>query len=263
MPYLTTMKTATPTLDIADDSRRRFIRQFSICTAASIIGGKLWTGRVLADVTPGGTNIGSIKIKVSDYPALAADYGSVQFKFNSAIGTYYPFTVTRAPGDVFHAVDTNCSHQHDVVQSYTGGESGRMICSHGSEFSISGTLLQGPATSDLGCYETSFNSTSGIITVQVPGLLTKINTVSVQSTTASTIRLRLVFPSLNSSFVYRVMYQPNLTDAPVFVNFSNSAAGTTTQTQVTGNSGNRTVYVDATGTTGFFSVALIVTPYVP
>jgi Rieske Fe-S protein len=255
------MSTALPPTDLVDESRRRFIRQFSLGTAASIIGGRLWTGRVLADVTPGATNVGSIKIKLSDYPALANDYGSVQFKFNNAIGTYYPFTVTRAPGDVFHAVDTHCNHENCVVSPYDENN-GNMTCScHGSQFSINGALLQGPATASLACYYTAYNSSTEVVTVEIPGLLTKINTVSIQSTTATTIRLRLQFPSLNNTFIYRVMYQQTLTDAPVFVMFSNTAAGAAIQNQVAGNGLVRSVYVDASGTTGFFSIALIVSPY--
>lgn len=259
---LANMSASPPPPDLADESRRRFIRQFSLSTAASIIGGKLWTGRVLANVTPGGTNVGSIKIKLSDYPALAAEYGSVQFKFNSAIGTYYPFTITRAPGNVFHAVDTHCNHADCVVAPYDENN-GKMTCPcHGSEFSISGELLQGPATASLACYNTSYNNSAGVVTVDVPGLLTKITTVSVQSTNATTIRLRLQFPTLNNTFTYRVMYQQNLTDAPTFVPFTTNVSTVTPVTNsIAGNGGVRTVYVDAMGATGFFSVALIVTPY--
>jgi hypothetical protein len=247
---------------ITELTRRRVIKQFSLCTAASIIGGQLWTGRVLASIGTGG-NVGVIKIKLSDYPALQSDYGSVQFKFNNAIGTYYPFTVTRAPNNVFHSVDTRCNHADCVVSPYNES-TGLIECPcHGSQFSISGELLQGPATAPLTCYNTTFNATNEVVSVEVPALYTTISTVSVQSTTASSIRLKLQFRSLNSSFVYRVQYQQTLTDAPVYVQFSNSTGGAASQSQVTGNSGTRSVYVDATGTTGFFAVVLVVTPYIP
>ncbi|MCX6857694.1 MAG: Rieske 2Fe-2S domain-containing protein [Verrucomicrobia bacterium] len=253
------MSTTQP---IAELTRRRVIKQFSLCTAASIIGGKLWTARLLASLSSGG-NVGVIKIRLSDYPALQNEYGSVQFKFNNAIGTYYPFTVTRAPNNVFHSVDTRCNHADCVVNPYNES-TGLIECPcHGSQFSISGELVQGPATAPLVCYNTIFNATTDVVSVEVPALYTTISTVSVQSTTASSIRLRLQFKSLNNTFVYRVQYQQTLTDAPVFVNFSNSAGGLATQSQVTGNSGTRSVFVDATGTTGFFAVVLVVQPYTP
>lgn len=254
------MSTTQP---IAELTRRRVIKQFSLCTAASIIGGKLWTGRVLASIGTGG-NAGVIKIKLSDYPALQSDYGSVQFKFNNGtVGTYYPFTLTRAPGDVFHAVDTRCTHEGTVVGPYSGGSSGFMECpNHFSQFDIAGKVKPDQAaTSDLACYATSFNSSTGVISVEVPALYTSISTVSVQSTTATTIRLRLQFRTLNSSFTYRVQYQQTLTDAPTFAQFFTSAVGTNPISQIAGNSGTRTVFVDATGTSGFFAVALMVTPY--
>jgi nitrite reductase/ring-hydroxylating ferredoxin subunit len=247
---------------ITELTRRRVIKQFSLCTAASIIGGQLWTGRVLASIGTGG-NVGVIKIKLSDYLALQSDYGSVQFKFNNAIGTYYPFTVTRAPNNVFHSVDTRCNHADCVVSPYNES-TGLIECPcHGSQFSISGELVQGPATAPLICYNTTFNATTDVVSVEVPALYTTISTVSVQSTTASSIRLMLQFRSLNNSFIYKIQYQQTLTDAPVFVNFSNSVGGAATQSQVAGNSGTRSVFVDAAGTTGFFAVVLVVTPYTP
>lgn len=244
----------------ADLTRRQIIKQFSLCTAASIIGGKLWTGRVLADLNAGG-NVGVIQIKIADYPALASDYGSVQFKFNSSIGTYFPFTVTRSPGNVFHAVDTRCTHEAGVVGPYDVGN-GYMECPlHFSQFDMTGQVLSGQAQSNLTTYATSFNSTTGIVCVGIPGIATRIRTVNVQSTTASTIRLHLQFPTLNNTFTYRVQYQQTLTDAPVFVTFATSAGGVANQNQVSGNGLPRSVYVDATGTSGFFTVALIVSPY--
>jgi Rieske Fe-S protein len=252
------MNDQTPSTDL---SRRQIIKQFSLCTAASIIGGQLWTGRVLASIGTGG-NVGVIKIKLSDYPALQSDYGSVQFRFNNgAVGTYYPFTLTRAPGNVFHAVDTRCTHEGTVVGPFSGGSSGFMECpNHFSQFDIAGKVTLGPAETDLACYATSFNSSTGVISVEVPALYTSISTVSVQSTTASTIRLRLQFRTLNSTFTYRVQYQQTLSDAPAFVTFATSATGNASSSQIAGNSGTRTIFVDATGTTGFFAVALIVNP---
>ncbi len=260
------MNSHTPSADL---TRRQIIKQFSLCTAASIVGGKLWTGRVLADLNAGG-NVGVIQIKIADYPALASDYGSVQFKFTNATGTYYPFTVTRAPGNVFYAVDTRCTHQGLVVGRLVGGEGGVMDCinGHGSQYNMMGQLVTHPIMDEynqalapnLLAYATSFNSTSGIVSVQIPAVATRITTVSVQSSTASTIRLRLQFPTLSQS-TYRVQYQQTLTDAPVFVNFATTSGGSLSASSLAGNGGIRSAWVEATGTTGFFTVALIVSPY--
>lgn len=249
-----------PPADLASLTRRQIVKQFTLCTAASVIGGKLWTGRILADVTAG-ANVGEVKLKVGDYPGLAAAGGSVQFKFNNgSLGAYYPFTVSRDAGDVFYAVDTNCTHEDEIVGPYVSAN-GFMECPrHFSRFTISGQYIEGQATGNLICFPASYNSGTDILTVEIPGLLTKINTVAVQSTTASTIRLRLQSPT-TSTFVYRVQYRASLLDPPVFVNFSNTAGGALNQTQFTGNGSIKTLYVDATGTAGFFSVVLIVTPY--
>ncbi len=252
-------KTEAPTLEVI--TRRNWVKQFSFGTAASFIGGKLWTGRVLADVFPG-SDFGVIKIKISEYPALENVYGSVQFKFTNALGAYYPFTVTRAPGDIFHAVGTFCDHQQGVASPYDEN-TGVMTCTnnHGSTWNIQGQLVTGPATTNLPCYESDYNATAGTVTVSIPGIGTKVNTVSRVTSTASPFRLRLQFPSLDNNFIYRVQYQQSLTDAPVFVNFATGLNTPPALTQVGGNSGTRTVYVDATGTSGFYAIALIVTPY--
>jgi hypothetical protein len=100
--------------------------------------------------------------------------------------------------------------------------------------------------------------------VEIPGLQTRINAINVQSTTATTTRFRLQFPS-TSTFIYGVQYRANLTDSPVYVNFATNPSAvipvSPVTSQLTGNGSVRTIYVDATGTTGFFTVALMVTPY--
>jgi Rieske Fe-S protein len=239
--------------------RRRFVKHFALSSAASIIGGKLWTARLLADIGPYGEPIGRIPIKLSDYPALQEEYGSVQFKFTASTESYYPFTLTRAPENQFFAVDTRCTHAGCIVDVFTT-TSFSMVCQcHGSEYNYMGQVVLGPAFNDLLPYTTTFDGID-TITVFVPGLDMKINTVSVQSSTSNTIRVKLQFPTMFDGR-YRIQFRQELNDLPQDLLFTTAAIGTPDLEQIIGTGQEMTVYVDAALPRGFFSVALVVDLY--
>ncbi len=240
--------------------RRNFVKLFTLSSAASLISGKLWTARLLADIGPDGEPLARIPIKLSDYPALQSALGSVQFKFTATVNTtnplYYPFTLTRAEDDVFYAVDTRCSHQGCIVDPYLAADF-RMTCQcHGSEYSYRGEVISGPANFDLQRYATEFTG-GDTVTVLLPGLNMKIHSIHVQSNTTSAVRVRLDFPTIIGGR-YRIRFSEDLNNAPQDAPFSTTPAGVTNLTQILGIGGTQTVYVDAAQPRGFFAVALIV-----
>ena len=89
-----------PALNAASVSRRRFVKTFALGTASSVLFGKVWRASVLADITPSGP--GRLKIKVSDYPALGVDFGSVRLGFNPifVVGNILTYYIAR----VFHKI---------------------------------------------------------------------------------------------------------------------------------------------------------------
>lgn len=221
-----------------------------------MFGGKLWSARLLADVGP---SIGRIHIKLSDYPALQQQYGSVRFQFMSLDGSFYPFALNRADETTFYAVDTRCTHMGCMVNGFnlTEPPTFSMLCDcHYSEFNIKGERINGPAVGDLYRHNVSYDGLD-TVTVFIPGLDMSIRSVAVQEKTAAAIRVRLDFPALPYAR-YQVLYRQNLEDEPVAVLFSATPTGPATLSQVEASAAAQTVYVDAALPRGFFSIALVV-----
>lgn len=246
--------TPSPSASILD--RRNFVKLFALSSAASLIGGRLWTARLLADIGPDGEPLARIPIKISDYPALQDGLGSVQFKFTATNELYYPFTLTRSEDNVFYAVDTRCSHQGCIVDAYSASAFAMICQCHGSQYSYRGEVIRGPANFALQRYATEFDG-GNTVTVLLPGLNMKIHSIQVQSNTASAIRVRLDFPTIIGGR-YRVQFRQDLSDSPQDVPFSASPTGIANLTQILGTGAVRTVYADATQPRGFFAVALVV-----
>jgi cytochrome b6-f complex iron-sulfur subunit len=65
----------------------------------------------------------------------------------------------------FTAVNLICRHKGCTVEK----EGEKFVCPcHGSEYTITGKVTQGPAKGDLKVYETIFESDKGIITIKIP-----------------------------------------------------------------------------------------------
>lgn len=238
--------------------RRGFIRHFALSTAVSMVGGKLWTARLLADVSPFGEPIGRIVIKLGDYPALASQFGAVRFRFAGLDGGAFPFSLNRADETTFYAVDTRCTHAGCMVNAF---ESTRfaMVCDcHQSEYNIMGEVVAGPATNDLMRYNVTFDG-NDTVTVFIPGLDMTLRDIAVQEKTATTIRVRLDFPTIQFG-KYKVQYRQNLSDDPIDVFFSTTPDGPATLSDIEVPGLSQTLYVDAALPSGFFSVALVVEP---
>jgi Rieske Fe-S protein len=157
-------------MDNSKTSRRQFCAHaISFVTVASLVegcGSKSPTspgggggGNVPAAPTIAGTAAGST-ITVSNISASAlANVGSaalVQAGGNSVL-------VTHTGSDSFTAVTAICTHEQCIV---TGFESGSFVCPcHGSRYSTSGQVQQGPATRALRQFTTQF--TNNVLTITV------------------------------------------------------------------------------------------------
>ena len=240
-------------------SRRGIIKQFVLGTVSSYLAGSTWTQRVLADASAASGGYGTLHIKLSDFPALQMAGGSVRLN----VGLDYPFSINRGTLNDFYAVDTNCAHQGCVVNAYDHTRQ-RMICPcHGSGYAIDGSLRNGPAQRGLVSYKTSFDGMN-TVAVQVPGAPFAARRISVQSTNQGVTRVALEFT--DAWFTdYQVQYRSSLNDEPVAVPFSLTPSGAANQTNFYRTSSpaslTRTIYVDATGDRGFYSIALVATSY--
>lgn len=239
--------------------RRRFLKHFALSTAVSLCGGRLWTARLLAELDLYGQPIARIPIRISDYPGLQYQFGAVRFAFADPNGGTYPFSLNRADEDVFYAVDTRCTHAGCVVDAFDSAQFAMACHCHGSQYDIMGQVTRGPATDNLFRYATTFDGID-TVTVVVPGVDMRIRNVQVQEKTASTVRLRVEFPTLATAR-YRIHFRQDLSAPPQEIVFSTSPTGAPTLGEVTGTGSLQTVYVDASFPQGFFSVALVVDPY--
>jgi Rieske Fe-S protein len=232
--------------------RRRFIKQFFLGTAISTVMGGEWFATVLADCEPTTSTGGILRVKVSDFPALQTENGSVRLALNpftdtGPSGFFYPVLVNRGSGNQFFALRAACTHMSCVVPTFGGA----CPC-HGSVFDIDGRVLVGPAISSLTRYSVTFDG-ADLLCIEIPNLRYVLTSSAVESVVGP--RLRLQFQT-RLRVMYEVRFRPSLADAGVVVPFSTTEAGPASASVLTGNGGTATIYVDRTADTGIYSVVV-------
>jgi Rieske Fe-S protein len=239
--------------------RRSFIRTFALGTAFSTVFGKVWQASVLADITP--SNVGLLRVKLSDFPALLDDYSSVRIGINpidnpfGPVGDFYPILVNHTEGNAYYALDCGCRHAGCIVPPYDR-DVGAIVCPcHGSAYWIDGSLLGGPATSPLFTYPIHLEGNDTLI-VEIPNLGYRVNSSLVQN--VSQPRLRLDF-SARYSIKYEVVFREKVTDPWTNVLFALTQNGPADQASITGDTypdSPQSVFVNRTTATGFYSVEI-------
>lgn len=217
--------------------------------------GPRWQGTLLADITP--SPAGKLLIKLSDYPPLLEEFGSVRLGVTpmadpfTTTGIFYPVIINRLPGDQFYALDSACRHAGCVVAPFT--QEDRVWCQcHGSRYDYDGSLLAGPATSGLLTYESYFDG-ADTLTVEIPALGYCVTGSTVEG--ASTPRFQLSFPTF-ALVEYEVRFRASVTAPWTVVPFSLTSEDPADQMTYLGDDLTATVYVDRTGPSGFFAVAI-------
>jgi len=240
--------------------RRSFIKHFVVGTAASTILGKKWFATVLADCVPVASTAGILQVRLSDFPALQNEQGSVRlalnpFTDNGPTGAFYPVLVNRGSGNQFFALSSRCTHMACVVPPFDGSVS---LCPcHGSQFRIDGTVIPGsPAGSSLQRYTINFDGVD-LLCIEIPNLRYSVTGSSVQ--TAAGPRFRLQFAA-RSRLSYEILFRQSPTDPGTVVPFASTESGGATLTVFSSTTNTTaTVYVDRTTQAGFYSVAIRVT----
>jgi len=244
-------------------SRRRFVKTFALGTAASTLFGKAWRASVLADITPSGP--GKLRIKLSDYPALQQDFGSVRIGINpideefliEVYGPFFPVLINHNAG-VYYAMNTFCNHAGCVVKPFLE-RLGCITCCHESQYGIDGSLIHGPATLPLTPYPITFDGVD-TLTVEVANLGYTVESTLVQS--GNTPRLRLDFWG-HLNVEYEVSFREHATDAWTVIPFSRTMGGVADQLSMFGefsffyeNGSPASVFVNRTAQTGFYSIGI-------
>lgn len=131
--------------------RRTFIARSAIFAAAAALAACASTNATSPDLTT------AVGVKVSDYPALA-NVGGVALV--SAGGA--SLAIVRTGTSTFEALSRVCPHQGGIVNPANGG----FQCPvHGARFDINGDWIGGQQTSSLRSYTTSYDATTGTLTI--------------------------------------------------------------------------------------------------
>ena len=199
---------------------------------------------------------GVLKVTVSDYPPLLNEGGSIQLNVTGS--SPHPLMINRGAGNTFYTLDSDCQHQHCVVPPYDS-VTGNIRCNcHGSRYAIDGSLLGGPATRGLNSFESTFDGVD-TLSVIIPGIFFSTE-IAVEPMAMSGRRMRLTF-NIRPFSTYQVHFQDLLGDIPEVIPFASTPTGVADLTSAFTQTSPVSVYVDAPGSRGFYSIALIATPY--
>ena len=245
-------------------SRRDWVKRYVLGSAVAL-GASGWKGTVLAELSPGVNPANLLTFKVSDYPVLQANFGSMRFSLFGDQVANGIIIVSRAPGDVFYAVSASCTHQGTIVDPYDATpETQAMICySHGSVYDIQGRVISPVEVgqANLPKYNTAF--ADGLLRVEIPGLNFKINSTSRFSENGSITRLQLSF-NAKARAKYRVRFTSSLSGVSSIVPFATTSSQPVTQTLLNQTNDNlRNLWVEYTGDRGFYSVEMVTDEYSP
>jgi hypothetical protein len=243
----------------APQTRRRFIRSVIVGTAFSTVIRKVWLDTLVAECQPVQPGDGILRVKISDFPALMNENGSVRLAFNpfsisGPAGPFYPVLLNRGANNQFFSLSTKCQHMFCVVPTYNATVGASTCLCHGSQYGLDGRVLRGPTTKPLISYSNSFDGAT--LCVEIPGLGFSVTRAMLQS--ASNPRFQLTFPT-KSGLEYQVVFQRSLTDAGTVVPFAAASSGMANATILKGDGSDATVFVDRTSDGGFYSVAVVVT----
>jgi len=249
---------------VVSPSRRQFIKTFALGTAFSRLLGKPWVASVLADIQPAGAgNIGKFSIRLSDFPALLEEGGSVRLSVNPIgfdefpIGNFWPIIINRGVGDQFFVLDSEGTHASCIVAAYDRFFNLMGCPCHGSLYDIDGTVISpgeggSPDQAPLRRFNYSFDGVE-TLTIEVPGLGYTVRGTTVETGTGP--RFRLIFPTF-PEVAYEVHSRSSVNVAWTPINFAFTATGPANQTVLIGTDQTRSVYVPRTAQTGFYAVAI-------
>ena len=221
--------------------------------------GKPWGVDVLAAAAP--SNVGVLRVKLSDYPPLAQPSGSVRlglvpldpfFPASNPPGEFYPIIINHVTGSTYHVLDSFCSHAGCAVPAFDATERVMRCPCHFSAYAIDGSLLTGPSTRPLSKYSFTLTGTD-TLNIEIPNLRFQVTASAVQAGTSK--RVRLAFPTF-FNVEYEVRYRSTAASSGVVTFFAPSATGIANQPSLIGNGSPATIYVDRTANTGFYTVAI-------
>ncbi|GJG89472.1 hypothetical protein tb265_46530 [Gemmatimonadetes bacterium T265] len=141
----------------ADPGRRAFLSQAALAAAYATAAAALAACGAGGD---GPTSPGSITptaLSVASYASLGAVGGVTTLTISGV-----PIVVVRTGASSFLALSRVCPHQGTTVNVVSGG----FYCpNHGAQFNTTGTWTGGQRASNLTSYPTSYDATTGTLTI--------------------------------------------------------------------------------------------------
>ena len=200
------------------------------------------------------------KVRVSDYPALLQDWGSVRLGINPLRsdrepfpdGAFYPFLINRDDDGYFYVLDCECRHAGCAVPIFDVSQMGIRCQCHRSFYGIDGTLFDGPATAPLHRYQFEFDG-SDLLTIRVPcwGFETKLTVLP----GGPPSRVRLTFP-MQGQITYEVLFSASPRGPWSVASFATTPTGPANQTSINTFGGEATLFLDRTTSCGFYAVGM-------
>lgn len=119
--------------------------------------------------TSGGTTVPNSANNVytfnfSDYPQLQTAGGSIHVTIAAASGSKDLY-VTRVDATTVDTVSTICTHAGCTINPYNSSSQNYLCACHGSVFSATGAVTNGPATIPLPSYASTLTSTGVQVTI--------------------------------------------------------------------------------------------------
>ena len=111
----------------------------------------------------GGTYAVNMPVTLASFPALATVGGYTNVGTNNNV----PVGVCRTGTSTYVAYDLACTHQGTTIQTNSSG--GWTCPNHGAQFSSTGALVQGPATTPLVALNAALDSTGTTLTITGSG----------------------------------------------------------------------------------------------
>jgi Rieske Fe-S protein len=243
---------------------RRFVKLLTFGTATSVIAGKLWQREVPAFCEPlPGQKDAVFKVRISDYPALLQDWGSVRIGINPVRpdvepfpdGPFYPFLINRDDAGNFYVLDCECRHASCVVPTFDTNNLSIDCPCHGSRYGVDGAVINGPAQFPLHAYQFEYDG-SDLLTIHVPcwGFETKLGVASA----GPSARIKLEFP-MQGQVTYEVVFSTSPQGPWSVASFATTPTGPANQTSINTFGGDATLYLDRTTATGFYAVGMKLT----
>ena len=140
-----------PGHDASEISRRTFLMQSALLAAAAALAACSVADSTAPSI-PSGTTI-----KVSDFSALSADGGVAVTSVSGA-----PVAIVRQSATSYIVLSRVCPHQGGIVNR---SGSGFLCPNHGAQFTLTGQWAGGQPTSNLHSYATSFDASTGMLTI--------------------------------------------------------------------------------------------------